>query len=44
MIEMPVQPTLGIMPARYNNNGVGLLTLLGVGFIVPRVTKVTMET
>ena len=44
MIEMPLQPTLGMMPAGHDNSGAGLLIPLGVGTIVTRVTKVTMET
>ena len=31
VIEMPVWPTLGIIPFGHNNSGVGLLTPLGVG-------------
>ena len=42
MIEMPVRPTLGIMFTRLNIIGAGLLTPLGVGTIVTRLTKVTM--
>ena len=44
MTEMHVRLTLGIMPSGYNNNDAGLLTPLGVGTIVTRITKVTMET
>ena len=40
--EMPVRPTLGIMFIGHNISGAGLLTPLGVGTIVTRVTKVTM--
>ena len=33
-MEMPVRPTLGIIPSAHNNMGVGLLTPLGVGWRV----------
>ena len=41
VIEMPVQPTLDIMSIGHNINGARLLTPLGVGTIVTKVTKVT---
>jgi hypothetical protein len=42
VIEMPVQLTLGIMSTRHNINDAQLLTPLGVGTIINRVTKVTI--
>ena len=44
VIEMPVRPTLGIIPSGHNNSGAGLLTPLGVGTIVTMITKVTLGT
>ena len=44
MIEMHVRPTFGIIPFGHNNSGAGLLNPLGVGTIVTKITKVTMET
>jgi hypothetical protein len=44
MIEMPIRPTLGIIPFGHNNSGARLLTPLGVGNIITRITKVTLET
>jgi hypothetical protein len=44
VIEMPVQPTLGIIPYGHINIGVGLLTPHGVGTIVTRITKGTLRT
>jgi hypothetical protein len=38
VIEMPVRPTLGIIPSGHNNSGAGLLTPLGVGTIVTKTT------
>ena len=42
VIEMPVRPTLGIILTGHNINDAGLLTPLGVGTIVTKVTKVIM--
>ena len=44
VIELSIQPTLGIMFTGHNICGAWLLTPLGVGIIVIKVTKVTMET
>ena len=40
MIEMPIRPTLGIIPSGHNSSGVGLQTPLKVGTIVIGVIKV----
>ena len=42
VIEMPVRPTFGILSTGHYIGGAGLLTPLGLGTIVTRVTKVTM--
>ena len=39
MIEMPVRPTLGIIPSGHNKSGAGLLTPLRVGTIVTRLKQ-----
>ena len=44
MIEMLVRLILGIMSTGHNVSGAGLLTPLGVGIIITKVTKVTMGT
>ena len=44
MIEMHVQPTLGIMSTRHNISGARLLTPIWMGTIVTMVTKVTVGT
>jgi hypothetical protein len=43
VIEMPVRPTLDIIPSGHNNNGARLLTPLWVGIIMTRLTKMTLE-